>query len=140
MRMTTNPLEARHAMRAKNASLSAKNSCSPDGPVGAMAPDGPVPRTRSGAIRADSVADSPAPPPRDRGERVLGTLSSTSAIVRDLQSNLCLRYSPTGAKLTTAVGSAASENRISCREKQRETDSLPSLESVHWFNIACTRK
>jgi hypothetical protein len=35
-----------------------------------MAPDGPVPRTRSGSIRADTVADSPDPPPPETGETV----------------------------------------------------------------------
>jgi hypothetical protein len=81
MRMTTNPLEARHAMRAKNASRSAKNSCSPEGPVGAMAPDGPVPRTRNGSIRADKVVDSPDPPPPETGGRAL-RVPSTLAITR----------------------------------------------------------
>ena len=50
-RITRKPLDARQAIWAKRASLSAKKSRSPEGPAGAMFSGGSVPRTRTAPSR-----------------------------------------------------------------------------------------
>src|SRR5712692_8492610 len=58
--MSRNPLDARHAMLPKSARRSARKSRSPEGPVGAKATVGSVPRSRSGSSRLKARPRVPA--------------------------------------------------------------------------------